>query len=335
MNMLSQSKRKFVVISALCLALLVAACAPVATSSAAVSSDASSLASSSPAISFVDDDGRQITLNAPCRRIISLYSAHTENLYALGAGQWLIGAHSTSTYPAEAAALPRFDYNGDPETLIAAEPDLVLIRPNIARKAPDFISALEKAGVLVVSLYPDSFEAFDGYISHLAMLTGTEAQAETQLARFHEALAEMGRLTETVSPHRNVFFESTENNLRTVTPDSMPGIAIRTAGGENVAKDAVAVEAGSSIASFGVEKVLALADEIDVYVAQKGAMNASISAQSSAPRPGFSTIKAVREGHILIIDEKLISSPTFRFYEGVREMAECFYPELIGKMPSF
>jgi hypothetical protein len=103
--------------------------------------------------------------------IISLYSAHTENLYALGAGQWLIGAHSTSTYPAEAAALPRFDYNGDPEALIAAEPDLVLIRPNIARKAPDFISALEKAGVLVVSLYPDNFEAFDGYISHLAMLT--------------------------------------------------------------------------------------------------------------------------------------------------------------------
>ena len=68
---------------------------------------------------------------------------------------------------------PIYDYNADPENVIAAEPDLVLIRPFINRKSPDFVAALENAGLTVVSLYPESFEEFDGYIEKLAMLTGT------------------------------------------------------------------------------------------------------------------------------------------------------------------
>ncbi|MDR0584927.1 MAG: hypothetical protein LBG57_11365, partial [Treponema sp.] len=85
------------------------------------------------AISFVDDDGRAVSLGGPAGRIISLYSAHTENLFALGAGDALIGGHTTCVYPPEAAAFAVYDYNGDPEYIIAAEPDLVLIRPFIRR----------------------------------------------------------------------------------------------------------------------------------------------------------------------------------------------------------
>ena len=72
------------------------------------------------AISFTDDDGKTIQLDKPCEKIISLYSAHTENLFTLGAGDKIIGVHKASIYPPEAAFLPRFDYNGDPEAIIAA-----------------------------------------------------------------------------------------------------------------------------------------------------------------------------------------------------------------------
>ena len=57
------------------------------------------------AISFTDDEGREIRLNQPCERIISLYSAHTENLFSLGAGEKVIGVNDTSVYPPEAAFL--------------------------------------------------------------------------------------------------------------------------------------------------------------------------------------------------------------------------------------
>ena len=61
-------------------------------------------------ISFTDDDGRKVQLDKPCEKIISLYSAHTENLFTLGAGDKIIGVYKTSIYPPEAALLPRFDY---------------------------------------------------------------------------------------------------------------------------------------------------------------------------------------------------------------------------------
>ena len=274
-------------------------------------------------------------MDTPCKRIISLYSAHTENLYSLGAGDTLIGAHSTSVYPPEAAFLPRFAYDADPEKVIAAEPDCVLIRPFITRKAPDFVQALENAGLTVVSLYPESFEDFDGYIEKLAMLTGTQETANEKLAQFHADLEAISAATADIPEKQTVFFESTEVNLRTVTPNSMAGLAITMAGGENVAAAAQPVNAGSSIASFGVEKILGHADDVDVYVSQRGAMNAGGNLHSILIRPGFDTIKAVRDGRVYVINEKLISSPTFRYDKGVRELARYLYPDRMDRLDAY
>ncbi|MBC8569310.1 ABC transporter substrate-binding protein [Zongyangia hominis] len=292
-------------------------------------------ASGNTAIRFTDDEGREIRLDGPCRRIISLYSAHTENLFTLGAGEQIIGVSDTSIYPPEAAALDIYDYQSDPEKVIAAQPDLVLIRPFITDKAPDFVKAIENAGIPVVSLYPEKFELFDEYIAHLGSLVGKEEEAKEKLAEFHRNLDAIGELTAQVKTKQRVFFESTEVNLRTITADSMPAHAIALAGGENVAGDVSPVKAGSSIAPFGEEKVLSLADSIDVYVSQSGAMNAGGSVHGISIRPGFDTIQAVKDGRVYLINEKIISSPTFRFYKGVRELARYLYPEIMDDLAAY
>lgn len=286
-------------------------------------------------IHFTDDDGVVIDLDAPCEAIVSLYSAHTENLFALGAGDKVIGGHTTCIYPPEAAFLPVYDYNGDVEQVIAAAPDLVLIRPFIRSKVPDYVKQLEAAGILVVSLYPDSFEEFDDYIRKLSLLTGTEEAAEEKLAAFHGEIEEIKKLTQDVSEKKTVFLEATEVNIRTVTPDSMAGRAITYAGGVNLAADVKPSKEGSSIAEYGVEQVLAQGDKIDVYVSQRGAMNAGGNLASIGERPGYDTIRAVQEGSVYLINEKIISSPTFRYGKGVREMARFLYPELLDDLSAF
>lgn len=278
-------------------------------------------------ISFTDDDGRKINLSKPCEKIISLYSAHTENLYTLGAGDKIIGVQNTSNYPPDAAKKDIFDYDSDPEKLIAKSPDLVLIRPFITRKSPNFVKALENAGITVVSLYPEKLSDFDDYINKLAMLTGTQVMAQKQLNAFHSELDKISALTKNTAVKKKVFFESTEVNLRTVASDSMAASAISLAGGENIAKDAKPVEKGSSIATFGIEKVLSLANDIDVYVSQSGSMNAGGDVHSITVRPGFNAMKAVKEGKVFVINEKIISSPTFRYSRGVKELARYLYPE--------
>ncbi len=331
-DILKMKKISLFMALALCVSTLFTACGTVSPQS---QSNAST--SSKSVISFVDNDGKQISINTPCKKIISLYSAHTENLYALGVGDKIIGVNVSSAcaFPAAAAFLKPYDYSGDPEKVIAAAPDLVLTLPLITKKSPDFFKALEKAGILVVSLYPDSFGKFDEYITKLAMLTGTEEKAKMKLSELHANIDEIAAKTATVSAKQKVFFESTQTNLRTVTPDSMPAIAIEKAGGQNVVPDGAPMSAGSTISAFGQEKLLALADTIDVYVAQNGAMNAGVSKQSIIERPGFNTIKAVRDGRVFVLSEKMIASATFRYYMGIKELARYMYPEVMDTLSGY
>jgi iron complex transport system substrate-binding protein len=280
-------------------------------------------------LSFTDDEDRTITLNGPCVRIVTLYSAHTENLFAIEAGNAVIGVPNGTDYPFEAAALPHFDYHGDPEYVIAAEPDLVLIRPFVRRQSPDYVAELEKAGLPVVSLYPESLDDFDAYITRLGILTGKTDEAGEKLAAFHRRLGEIQKRTGAVTEKKRVFFEATENEVRTAAAGSLPAKAIEAAGGINVAAESRPLSPGSSIARFGAEKVLGLAEEIDVYVVQQGAMNRSAGLESLRGRPGFSAVKAVREGRVFFISEKLISATTFRYLEGVQLLARYLYPELM------
>ena len=292
-------------------------------------------ASSEYPLTFRDDQGNEITVSAPATRIISLYSAHTENLFSLGLDEEIIGVGNVDIYPPHALTRPRYDYKSDPEKVIAAEPDLVLIRPFIQRSRPEFVQALHKAGLHVVSLYPDSFDEFDEYIRKLAMLTGTQKNAEKLLHNFYQDLQDIRTMTAAITPKVMVFFESVEKGYKTVTPDSTPARAIEAAGGLNVASDVTPISEGSSIAAYGIEKLLSHADDIDVYVSQRGVMNAGGSVRSISARPGFYVIKAVAEKRIYEINEKIISSPTFRHVKGVRELARMFYPEVMDDLTGF
>ena len=286
---------------------------------------------------FVDDMGNKFVIEKPYTKIVSLYSAHTENLYTIGAGDQLIGAHKTSIYPPEAAFLPRYDYKGDPEKLIAAEPDLVLSRPFVNRNYPEYIEALEKAGVNVVSLYPANNECFEKYVTILGMLTGKEKEVKDELEKLDERLQEVQNKVKDVKEEdkKTAFFEATQTQYRTVTTDSNPAKAIEMAGGINIASDVEPVEKGSTIAEFGLENIMLNADNIDVYISQRGAMNGGGSILSIEQRQGFDAVKAVREGKILELNEKLISSPTFRYYKGVNEIARMLYPEIMDDITDF
>ena len=278
--------------------------------------------SQSSEIRFTDARGKEIVLAQPAERIISLYSAHTENLFALGAGDRLIGGSNSEVYPEEATLLPVYHYREDPEKVVAALPDLVLVRPMIERVVPEYIEALERAGLTVASLYPDTADEFDDYIRTLARITGTEETAEALIADRHariDAIAEKNKVLSPVS----VFVETSADPLRTLTSGALASVNIALAGGALVTDDAPE-NPGSSMVEYPVEKLIEKADHVEAYVAQLGGMNKAVTPEDICSRPGFSALRAVQNGHVLVIDEKLIASPTFRQLEGIELLAEFF-----------
>ncbi|MFH1974235.1 MAG: ABC transporter substrate-binding protein [Pseudomonadota bacterium] len=285
--------------------------------------------------SFTDESGSRITVKKPFRRIISLYGAHTENLFSLGLDREIVGVSENEAYPPQAITKPVFSYHDDAEKFIAARPDLVLIRPMIAQGYKNLIAKLEKAGITVVSLQPTTADEMYSYWKKLGMLTGKEKKAEKMIEKFRTGLLEINSIVKTIPPleQKRVYFEAIHSEMKTFSPSSVAVFALKTAGGINVADDAEAVR-GTNIAAYGKEHILSRADEIDVYLAQRGVMNRA-NVRRIMEEGGFGAINAVKNGQVYIIDEKIVSRPTLRLLDGIYEIGRLIYPERFNDVTPF
>ncbi|MBF0573195.1 MAG: ABC transporter substrate-binding protein [Desulfamplus sp.] len=280
--------------------------------------------------SFKDANGRAITIQKPFTKIISLYGAHTENLFYLGLNNEIIGVTKNESFPEEAKKKPVFSVQDDPEKFLGSDPDLVLIRPMIERGYPELIKRLQKSGITVISLQPNTVDEMYDYWLALGTLTGKEIEAKKMVQDFKERVVNYKSMVDKIFVQTNikpkkVYFEAIHSKMKTFTPGSMALFALETAGGVNVATDAIASR-GTNIGNYGKEKILSHSSEIDVFIAQNGVMN-QVSVDIIKNEPGFGIIKAVQNNQIYIIDEMIVSRPCFRLLDGINEIRKILYNE--------
>src|SRR5438034_2552592 len=130
-------------------------------------------------IAVTDDVGRPVTLAAPARRIVSLLPWFTEILFAIGAGDRLVGRTTWCDYPPEALAVPSVGDGMPPsvEAVAARRPDLVVLY----RSGPNVTAAeqLERLGVRTMLFDLNRLEELGPVARRLGRLTGQEAPAES------------------------------------------------------------------------------------------------------------------------------------------------------------
>jgi len=272
-----------------------------------------------------DTAGRSIRVDAPFTRIISLYGAHTRNLKTLGLDDEIIGICPMDEW----AGKSEFSYHHGLEKFLVARPDLVLIRPMIDRAYAALVKGMERAGIIVVSLQPGSVDEMFDYWLALGTLTGKVNQARQMVTAFKDEVAVISAVTRAIPDKKQVYFEAIHSRMKTFTPGAMAIFALETAGGVNLAQDAPAVR-GTNIAFYGKERILSHAHEIDVFLAQKGAMNQP-TIKMIKNEPGFDVIRAVKENQIFIVDEKIVSRPTMDLLQGIHTIADILYPGALEK----
>jgi len=276
---------------------------------------------------IIDNDGRVLVMNQhkPFARIISLYGAHTRNLIDMGAGSRIVAVGRSDR---QLPDLPRLSFRDDPERLLALKPDLVLIRPMISRAYPQLVQRMEQSGVAVVSLQPAAMDEMFRYWEILGKLSGHEQGAKQMISRFGVGLAEIKQQVDQIPPEdrKRVYFESIHKRMKTFSPTSMAVFVLESAGGINVATDAIQVRK-TNIAAYGKERILAKADHIDVFLAQKGRMNA-VTVEMIKQESGFQVIKAIKNNQVFLVDEKLVSRPTLGLLDGITTVFELLYPNL-------
>nr|WP_287413060.1 ABC transporter substrate-binding protein [Pseudodesulfovibrio sp.] len=274
---------------------------------------------------ITDDSGQTVNFDKPFTRIISLYAAHSENLFGLGLKDEIIGVSRTEDYPALALQKTAFNARDGVEKFLAAKPDLILIRPMLKRGYPALWNTLKRHGITVVSLQPNTISDMYNYWRTLGHLTGREMQAEYMIEDFKDGLVEADkRLNEfPLNERPTVFFESIHSKLSTFSPGSMPLFVLKRAGGINVATDA-RPRRGTNIASYGLERLLAKSSKIDVYLAQIGPMN-QVSINTIKNGPAASRIMAVLNNGVFLVDEHLVSRPTMRLLQGIETVHELLH----------
>jgi len=262
-------------------------------------------------VSIVDDLGRRVTLPRPARRVVSLYAAHTENGIALG-GRAAFVAAAYGDDPTMIRGLPRMPQRPGPETILALSPDLVLLRPLNARTDPNLTERLARFGIPCAVLEPPDPDRLLPYLERLGALLGRRAAARRAAAEAEALFAGADRSGREGTPF---FFVVDPRAMTTCSPGSWAERMLAAAGGRNLAPDARPL-AGSAVAAFGPERLVALGERVSVLLVQRGPMN-DLPAAEVARDPRIASLRAVQEGRVFEVPEVALRPSLLRLRDGI------------------
>jgi iron complex transport system substrate-binding protein len=295
------------------LLVLLTACAPQATE-APTSAPAS--------LTFTDGLGREVQLDGPAQRVLSMAPSNTEILFAIGAGSQAVGRDSLSDYPAEAAGITDIGSTFEAlntESIISLKPDLVLAAEI---NTPEQVKQLEDLGLTVYYLKnPISLEEMYDNLEIVAQLTGHEDEAATLIESLKARVAAVDEKIAPLSSRPSVFYELDATDPAkpyTAGKGTFITLLIDRAGGYNIASDI------DGYPQLSLEQVVA-SDPAFIIL---GDARYGITPESIAQRPGWENLSAVKNGTVVPFNDDLASRPGPRLVDALEELAKLLRPEL-------
>jgi iron complex transport system substrate-binding protein len=261
----------------------------------------------------VDDAGDRLPPPAPRSRIVSLSPATTEILFALGAGDRVVGRTRWDAWPPEARLVPDLGDGIRPsiETVIDARPDLVVLYASGENR--DASRALRAAGIPVIALRIDLIAHFERATLLLGDQVGAPGRARAVVDSVRTTLERVRRVTSTRASRPTVFMLSWETPLMTIGAGSFLTELVDIAGGRNVFGD---LAGPSPQVSF--EEVLRR--NPDFILGRPGTV------EKLAGSERWRTLPAVRDGRVLVMDTVLVGRPGVRLGEAAVSIARLLHP---------
>lgn len=196
----------------------------------------SSQAAGAEVLTVTDDFGRNVTIHGVPERIISLSPANTEILFAIGAGDRVVGVTEYDNYPAEAEAPPKIGgfSTVSIEKVVALMPDFVLGSSQSGKKTVERLSEL---GIPVVVLNPKSVSAILLDIKLVGRVTGEEENASAVVSDIKWRLEAIKDQTLNVKKRPKVALVTWYDPLWVAAKGTVQNELLEIAGGENAFSD--------------------------------------------------------------------------------------------------
>lgn len=259
-----------------------------------------------------DDAGDPLPAARTHSRVVSLIPATTEILFALGAGDRVVGRTHWDGWPPEVTLVADMGNGIQPsiETVISARPDLVVLYAGGDNRAA--AAALRAAGIDVISLRIDRIAEFERATLLLGEMLGETTRAQTVVDSVRSTLARV-RTATAARARPSVFMIAWETPLMTIGAGSFLTELVEIAGGQNIFGD---LEGPSPQVSF--EEVLRRDPQ---FILGRPETAGTLSAQER-----WRQLPAVREGRVLVMDTTLVGRPGVRLGEAAVSIAKLLHP---------
>ena len=280
---------------------------------------------------LVDDMGYSLTLTSPPERIVSLAPSNTEILFAIGAGDKVVGVTKYCNYPynftawIEAGNMTSIGsyYNPTVEPIVVLEPDLILT----TQKSLASTENLRSLGYNVLVLAPKNVSD----VLHNILLVGRVTD------RYNEAVAIESELRQRIDAITNqaadatstpkVYNEIWADPLQAAGPGTFIDELITLAGGENIFNDAT-----TNYPIVSSETIIEKNPDVMVFPDEyMGIAHYFESMEPENDRPGWGIISAVQNDRIYEINSDLISRASPRLAEALEILAKMIHPEIFGQ----
>ena len=233
-------------------------------------------------------------------RIICLSPSATEDLFAIGAGSEVIAVDQLSNFPTSAPVSKLDAFSPNVEAIASYKPDLVILNSG-ATKAESVRSALKKLKIKVYfESAPNDINGAYKEITELGSLTGKGLQAQGLIRKMKSSIkksVESARKKSTVS-----IYHELDDTLYSVTSETFIGRVYKDFNLLNIADSAAKAD------SYGYPQLtpeyVVQSNPAIIYLADA---QYGTSASSVAKRPGWSSLKAVTNNHVLSLPEDIPS----------------------------
>jgi vitamin B12 transport system substrate-binding protein len=198
------------------------------------------------------------------KRIIALAPHIVENLYAVGAGELIIGTTEHADFPSQANTIPRIGNYAklNIEQVLAIDPDLIIAWKS--GNPSDDLARLTKLGLKIVYSQPETLEDVAQELAYFGRLTGNVDEGEKQSKQF------LARLDKIRTNHQakfpiSVFYELWPRPLTTVANNAWPQQQLAVCGGSNPF-----IDSATDYPQINIEQVVLKAPQVIIQPSSHG-----------------------------------------------------------------
>lgn len=279
------------------------------------------VAEASDGIVVTDMIGQEVSLDAPAEKIVSLTASDCEILYALGAGDRIVGRGVYCDYPAEILDVTAVRSGSDTnvEQIIALEPQIVIM--SSMAQTDEQIEALKNAGIQVVVSDAQSIEGVYTAIKLIGKVVGKDNEASSLIAEMKSSFDKI-KADGNIAAEKTVYFEVSplEYGLWTAGADTFMDEIAHMLGLKNIFSDI------SGWTEISQEQVIER--DPDYIVAVPMSYNESPRMKEEIMgRKGWKNMKAVKSGSIYIVNSDEITRPGPRLANAASSLYSFVYGE--------